>query len=415
MKFKLSVFLFLFIIFNSCKVQQKTAEANQNTGLKTDLEYLASEKLEGRETGSEGEALAAQYIIDRFNKLGIKPINGKEFKQRFSKKVKANPHATEPSEDDFEIIGHNVIGFIDHGANQNIIIGAHYDHLGYGHEGSLYKGEEAIHNGADDNASGVVALLDLAEKLKNKTNQNNNYIIIAFSGEEKGLLGSNFFVKSTWFDIDKANYMINMDMVGRLNDDRQLAVYGTGTSPSWHPTIEKIKEPSFKFKFEESGVGPSDHTSFYLKNIPVLHFFTGQHKDYHKPSDDAHLINYNGINDVSIFIEKIIDKLNSAGKLEFTKTKDESEDVPRFKVTLGVVPDYLFDGKGMRIDGVSEGKPAFRASLKEGDVVVKLGEHEVVDMMSYMRALSKFTAGESTTVTVQRGENQITKEITFNK
>ena len=160
-------------------------------------------------------------------------------------------------------------------------------------------------------------------------------------GEELGLLGSNYFVKNPTIDIKTVNYMINMDMVGRLNNERSLAIYGLGTSPIFKQTIKSNNE-DFKIIENESGVGPSDHTSFYLQDIPVLHFFTGQHSDYHKPSDDSNLINYFGMELISNYIYSIISDLDDNGKLSFKKTKNESQDVPRFKVTLGVIPDYLF-------------------------------------------------------------------------
>ena len=164
----------------------------------------------------------------------------------------------------------------------------------------------------------------------------------------------------------------------------------------------------------ESGVGPSDHTSFYLQNIPVLHFWSGTHADYHKPSDDENLINYDGEIQIVNFIKNIIRKTDAADKLTFTKTKDDNnEDAPKFKVTLGVVPDYAFDGEGMRIDGVTEGKPASNAGLKPGDIVIQLGEEKVADMMSYMRALSKFTKGQTTKVKVKRGGEVVERDVTF--
>ena len=190
-------------------------------------------------------------------------------------------------------------------------------------------------------------MLNLAGKLK-KENTNNNYLFMAFSGEEMGLLGSNYFVKNATVDANKINYMINMDMVGRLKDST-LAVYGTGTSPIWRQTISSLND-DFNLVEKESGVGPSDHTSFYLNDIPVLHFFTGQHEDYHKPSDDQELLNYDGMYQISDYIFSIVSDLDNNGKLVFKKTINESESAPRFKVTLGVIPDYLFEGKGMRID-----------------------------------------------------------------
>ena len=153
-----------------------------------------------------------------------------------------------------------------------------------------------------------------------------------------------------------------MDMVGRLNEEKSLAVYGLGTSPIFKQTIKSNNEV-FKIIENESGVGPSDHTSFYLQDIPVLHFFTGQHENYHKPSDDSDLINYEGLDLISNYIFSIISDLDDNGKLPFRKTKNESQESPRFKVSLGVIPDYLYDGKGMRIDGVSSGRPAEKAGF----------------------------------------------------
>ncbi len=169
----------------------------------------------------------------------------------------------------------------------------------------------------------------------------------------------------------------------------------------------------FKLIENESGVGPSDHTSFYLANIPVLHFFTGQHEDYHKPGDDSEKLNYQGMETISDYIFDIISDLDDNGKLAFRKTKNESEITPRFKVGLGVIPDYLFDGKGMRIDGVSEGRPAKKGGLLKGDIVIQLGDSIVTDMMSYMKALSVFDTGDKTTVMVKRGNKEVRSVIEF--
>jgi len=206
--------------------------------------------------------------------------------------------------------------------------------------------------------------------------------------------------------------MINMDMVGRLKADSTLAVYGVGTSPRFKQSL-MANNTRFKLIEKESGVGPSDHTSFYLSDIPVLHFFTGQHEDYHKPGDDSDKLNYEGMEAISNYIFDVISDLDKAGKLQFRKTKNESEETPRFKVGLGVIPDYMFDGKGMRIDGVSEDKPAQKAGLQKGDIVIKLGDSTIVDMMSYMRALSVFNEGDSTKVIVDRNGKQIEVDLKF--
>jgi aminopeptidase YwaD len=314
-----------------------------------------------------------------------------------------------------EKTGHNVLGYIDNNAKQTVVIGAHYDHLGYGEEGSLYRGERAIHNGADDNASGTAGLIELARILKASNYKSNNYLFIAFSGEEMGLLGSNHLVKHFPMPVEQVNYMLNMDMIGRLKpSDPVLIINGAGTSPEWNPAISAIVIDGVKPKTTESGVGPSDHTSFYLKDIPVLHFFSGTHDDYHKPSDDEHKINYAGQQKIMEFMLQIIAKLDTKGEIAFTKTNDSAnEDAPRFKVTLGVVPDYGFDGEGMRIDGVSDGKPAQKAGLRAGDIVMQIGDHKVVDMMSYMKALGKFAKGDKTTVKVKRGDQLLDQAIEF--
>jgi len=402
--------LVLFLSLLGCKQEHTT----QNKILE-DVTFLADDKLEGRQTGTEGEKAAAAYLVQRFQELDLEPKGTDGYIQMFNFKPKTNPHEdvkfTEVLSDS-TIVGRNVLGFIDNKSDQTIVIGAHYDHLGYGGEGSLFRGDEkAIHNGADDNASGVALMLNLASKLR-ATNVNNNYLFIAFSGEEMGLLGSNYFVKNATIDVAKMNYMINMDMVGKMNADSTLAVYGVGTSPRFKQALTANNQ-FFKLVENESGIGPSDHTSFYLGDVPVLHFFTGQHEDYHKPGDDASKLNYEGMNMISDYIFDIITDLDSNGKLSFRKTKNESEETPRFKVGLGVVPDYLFDGKGMRIDGVSDDKPAQKAGLQKGDVVVKLGDSTVVDMMSYMRALSVFEKGNKSKVLVLRDGKEVIFDISF--
>lgn len=308
----------------------------------------------------------------------------------------------------------NVVGMIDNGASNVVVIGAHLDHLGWGEEGSLHRGEKAIHNGADDNASGIAVMLQLARDLAEMDQaRGNDYLFIAFSGEEKGLYGSNHWTKNPTVPIAELNYMINLDMVGRLDTSNVIGINGVGTSPAWDE-VNRVLAGGLKVKATTSGIGPSDHTSFYLQGVPAIHFFTGTHADYHKPSDDEEKVNYDGMLRVARFIESLITTLNDDGKLAFAKTEEvNTENTPRFKVTLGVVPDYLYDGKGMRIDGLTEGKPAANAGLKVGDVVVKLGAIEVTDMMAYMKALSQFNKGDTTKVKVLRAGKEEEAEVTF--
>lgn len=384
--------------------------------MQEDVTILASDSLHGRKTGSKYEKVAASYIAKRFEDLGIQPKGTDGFLQKFTYKASKNPHQeaefTSETTDSTQT-GENVIAYLDNHAENTVVIGAHYDHLGMGGEGSLYREGPAIHNGADDNASGVAVMLHLADTLQSpNAPKKNNYLFIAFSGEEEGLLGSNYFVKNPTIDTKKVTYMLNMDMVGRLNAENTLAVYGVGTSPIFKQVVN-ANAGDLNISENESGVGPSDHTSFYLADIPVLHFFTGQHEDYHKPTDDTEKINFKGMKTVSNYIFSIIKDLDSQPKLVFKKTKNESEVVPDFKVTLGVVPDYLFSGKGMRIDGISEDRPAQKAGLQKGDVVVKMGDFEVSDMMSYMKSLSKFEKGQTVMVTVERNGKPMEVEVTF--
>lgn len=380
--------------------------------MKQDIETLASDEMEGRETGTPGEALAAEYIIKRMKEIGLEPAgDSTTYKQRFSKQIKSNPHADVPAEDDPIIVGYNVVGHIDHGAAHTIVLGAHYDHLGYGGEGSLHTGDKEVHNGADDNASGVASILYMADRLKDDQYADHNYLIIAFSGEEKGLWGSNYFAKNHTLSDGEINMMVNLDMVGRLNEERQIAIHGVGTSPGFSDLIDHENTYELKVNKEESGIGPSDHTSFYLEEIPVLSFFTGQHEHYHKPGDDAHLINYNGLYDLSHFVLDIVDEINE--ELPFTKTKDESQETPDFKVTLGVIPDYLYSDKGMRIDGTRDGRPAANAGMIKGDIVVQMGDLEIVDMMTYMKALGAFEPDTTVQVTFIRDGVKMTKPVTF--
>lgn len=317
--------------------------------------------------------------------------------------------------DDNERVGHNVIAFIDNGAPSTVAIGAHYDHLGWGESGgSLHRGEPAIHNGADDNASGVALMLELANYLNRQSDLQNNYLFIAFSGEELGLYGSKSFVKNATIDTASLNYMLNFDMVGRLDEENKMAVNGVGTSPTFKEICTSISAGNLTIKTTESGMGPSDHASFYLANIPVLHFYTGNNPDYHKPEDDPHLINYTGMKQIYDYTISLVNELDDDGVFEFQATKDDNnKNAPKFSVTLGVVPDYMFDGEGMRIDGVTEGKPASNAGIKTGDIVKKMGSIDITDMMSYMTALSKFKKGETTIVLVEREKEIVELTVTF--
>ena len=417
--FIFSCCLFLQFQFTSIHGQEQETANSINTErelqqIQIDVAFLSSDLLEGRETGKEGEDMAAKYLVMRFEELGLQPkgTDGSWY-HTFDFNFNSNPHLKEGE----PRTGKNVVAALDNEAEEWIVVGAHFDHLGYGHFGSRYTGEEKkIHNGADDNASGVAAMLYLAEHLKASKATNFNYLFIGFSGEEMGLFGSKNYTMTPTIDLSKVNYMLNMDMIGRLNEEKVLAISGAGTTPIWKEELAKIEVNDIQIKTSDSGVGPSDHTSFYLKDIPVLHFFTGQHTDYHKPEDDSHLVNYEGIYDISQFMLQLIENVDDKGKLEFTKTKDESEGrkVSKFKVTLGVMPDYVSTEEGgMRVDSVIEGRPASEAGMKDGDVIIQMGDMEVKDIYDYMEGLAQFKAGDKTTIKVKRGKEEVKLKVQF--
>ena len=311
----------------------------------------------------------------------------------------------------------NVVGLLDNGAQFTVVIGAHYDHLGLGEDGNsmIRGGQPEIHNGADDNASGTASMIELAFQLKGNKAKHYNYLFIGFSAEELGLNGSKYFVENPTISLNTVNYMINMDMVGRMNDStKTITVGGYGTSPSWQSMIAAVKKKTFTIKFDSSGTGPSDHTSFYRKDIPVLFFFTGLHTDYHKPSDDADKINYVGMSQIVRFIQEMIQNDKTPNKLVFTKTREQQTSTStRFSVSMGIMPDYSYGGTGVRVDGVSDNRPAKKAGIVGGDVVKQLGDYKTSSVEAYMQALSKFKKGDKTTAVVLRGEKELNFEIVF--
>ncbi len=306
----------------------------------------------------------------------------------------------------------NVIGYLNFNAPNTVILGAHFDHLGYGEDGNSLDGQGQIHNGADDNASGTAALIELGRLLQTTGAHNNNYLFIAFSGEELGLFGSKYWLEHPSKNIIP-NYMVNMDMVGRYDSSRKLTIGGYGTSPVWGNVFSTTTDANLVVKLDSSGSGPSDHASFYRKDIPVLFFFTNSHPDYHKATDDWDKINYDGELEIVKYIDHIIEATNDKGKLAFTKTRDQEARNMSLPVTLGVVPDYAYSGTGMRIDAVSKGKLAERIGLQAGDVLLQLGDYKFVDVMTYMTALQHFKKGDKTTLRIKRGDAEKTFDVQF--
>ncbi|MBX2891880.1 MAG: M20/M25/M40 family metallo-hydrolase [Saprospiraceae bacterium] len=383
--------------------------------LKKHVTYLASDKLKGRGTGTEEERKAAAYLAKQFKKIGLAPKgdNGTYF-HHFTFKKPSDPHGG-VAENAPVIASRNVAAYLDNGAEHTIVIGAHYDHLGLGHDHNSLDANPSgkIHNGADDNASGTAGAVELARYFaQNGVKERHNFLFLCFSGEELGLLGSKKYTENPTIDLSKVNFMVNMDMIGRLNAEKRLVVGGVGTAPDFVPTLNGMKG-DLSIKLDSSGIGPSDHTSFYLKNIPVLFLFTGQHADYHKPTDDVDKVNFSGQKQVLEYAARIIESLDKKPKLTFQETKANQENTPRFKVTLGIMPDYTWEGEGVHVDGVTDGKPAAKAGIKKGDVITALGEHSVSNVQEYMKALAAFQKGDSTTVRVKRNGAEQALPVTF--
>lgn len=396
---------FLYLALSAC------AQIDEGR-IKQHIRILAADSMQGRGAGSLGESMAATYIEKQFKKMKLTP-RGEENSYLQPFPFKGGVHGTGG-----DGIAHNVVAYLDNDAAYTIVIGAHYDHLGLGENGSSLDANPLgkIHNGADDNASGVAGLMELAQYFqKNKAKEKYNFIFIAFSGEELGLFGSKYFTEHPSIDLSAVNYMINLDMIGRLDPQtKSLAVSGTGTSPVWENELKKLSDENLKIKTDSAGIGPSDHTSFYLKNIPVLHFFTGSHSDYHKPSDDWEKINFAGEKAVLQLIVKLVEDLNATPKLAFLPTKNKSMSSARsFKVTMGVMPSYTSSEEGLKVDGVSDGKPAQKAGILTGDLIVQIGELPIKDIQAYMAALSKFEKGQTVPVKVRRNSEVVTVMVTF--
>lgn len=308
-------------------------------------------------------------------------------------------------------VGINVAGYWDNGAETTVVIGGHYDHLGFGGAGSRSPGEQVIHPGADDNASGTAGVLEAARFLVNSDLKKHNYIFMAFTAEEKGLIGSRYFADGDTYDMGKVNYMLNFDMLGRL-DDYNLSLIGTGTTPSWDAAIDQAAPAHFNIRKSPGGLGGSDHTSFYRKNIPVLFFFTGIHDDYHRPGDTPDKVNYQGTYEILEFSYDLMRVLEAEDRLAFTPTQAiDSQRRRAGGVTLGLMPDHAYDAVGLKIQAVIEDRPAHKAGIQNGDVIIRIDDEEIREIQTYMRALGNLQAGRIAQITVKRGEQELTFEV----
>ena len=305
-------------------------------------------------------------------------------------------------------------------ADETIVVGAHYDHVGRGGPGSFVPGSNEIHNGADDNASGTVSLLEIARRLAGRQEKLPRRIVfVAFTGEEMGLFGSARYTKEPVFPLDKTIAMINMDMVGRLQNDK-LTIFGAGTSPVWNDMLTRLGKAShFELSLKPEGMGPSDHQSFFLKQIPVLHFFTGSHGDYHRPSDDWDKINIPGTERIVDLIEKLVIELASQPErpqyIAVKGTAQISDRPAGSRPYFGSVPDFGTEQPGYALSGVVPGGPAEKGGLKAGDRIVQLGQHRIENLSDFDDALRKFSPGETVDVAVMRGEERVLLKVVLDR
>lgn len=377
------------------------------------VRVLADDALEGRMAGSDGERCAGDYIAARFQELGLEPAGVDGYFQEVPLASVLNPHAPGGT-------GRNVVALLPGSdpalRDQYVIVGAHYDHLGSGGINSLAPGVEDVHNGADDNASGVAALLDVATRLTREPPAR-SVLLLAFTGEESGLLGSAFWTGHSTMPLEDAVAMLNMDMVGRL-EDGPLIVYGTGTAREWEPLLDELgRALDVEMSYQPEGYGPSDHTSFYTRDVPVLHFFTNTHEDYHRPSDDWEKIDVAGLQTVSTLVartaRRIADAPQRLALVRGVGQPQQQADSRGFGAWLGTVPDYAAVERGVRIGGVTPGSPGEAAGMKAGDILIGMGGREIADLQGMTDVLRSHKPGETVELVVLRDGTELRLQATL--
>lgn len=379
--------------------------------LQQHIEFLSSDELGGRYPGTEGDRLAAEYILGQFTRSGLTPEADGGF-QYFSV-------TTSIPEQGEETVTMNVVASIKGNdpelKNEYIVIGAHYDHLGKGGEGtgSRKPGSLVVHPGADDNASGVAAMIEIAEKLASeRENIRRSFIFAAFGAEEKGLLGSSWFTRNPVVELESIKAMINLDMVGRKNEDGIVQIGGVGSSSEGEEIVAGLASGhGFNTRLMQAGIGPSDHASFYINDIPVFFVTTGPHPEYHTPADTAGLINYEGLQRIAYFVTDLALELGNRDQhLTFTTSGpgvSAREGHGGREVSLGIMPDFaaVVSG-GLRADYVTPERPADLGGMKQGDIIVAINGKAVNDIHDYMDRLNQLSIGDIINVEVLRGDKR---------
>jgi hypothetical protein len=384
-----------------------------------DIKFLSDARLAGRLTGSAGADTAAAYLARRFAAVGLQPAAGGWFQPfPIERDAPAAQHAHVAG-----LTGRNVIGLLPgHDPvlrNQCIILGAHYDHLGLGGFGGLDPDSTGkVHNGADDNASGAAMLIEVAQRLA-ATPTARTVVFIAFSGEELGLLGSEYYVKHPVYPLSTTLAMINLDMVGRLRQKR-LIVYGAQTAKEFPKLLDSLNwYAGFDLKAQGDGYGPSDQSSFYAAGRPVLHFFTDLHEDYHRTTDDWEKINVEGFGQVATFVTGALTALANRTRpltpvaVPPAPVLTAAPASPGYGAYLGTVPDMTDSPEGVRLLGVRAGSPAEQAGLRGDDIITRIGDMDVRDLEGMTVALRSHKPGDTVDIVVRRGAQTLTLHATL--
>ena len=400
---------------------QAAAQDSASTRLLDDIKYLSDDRLTGRLTGTPGADSAGAYIARRFREVGLTPPVGGWF-QTFVVSAKAPAADHGPPE---ELKGRNVVGIL-RGREKKlraeaVVVGAHYDHLGLGGPFALDPDSTgAVHNGADDNASGIAALLEIARTLAIRPPAR-TVVFVAFSGEELGLLGSSYYVKHPSVAIDRTVAMVNLDMVGRLRNNR-LIVYGTATAKEFPALLDSLdRRAGFDLKARGDGYGPSDQSSFYAVRRPVLHFFTDLHEDYHRSTDDWPKINADGLRRVAALaiqtVAALADRRTPLTFVDVPITAHAGGPVltPGYGAYLGTVPDMSGTPGGVRLTAVRAGSPAEQAGLRGDDIITRIGDMDVPDLQAMTDALRAHKPGDVVNIVVRRGDSTATVRATLGR
>jgi len=379
--------------------------------VRRDVEYFASDNLEGRGTGTPGQDSAAAYAARRYAALGLKPYSA-GYLQHYTARSAMLAHNGGPS----ELSSQNVVAYLPGTdarlRNEIVVIGAHLDHLGRSTAGALDpEAKDAIRNGADDNASGSAAVLELARLISARPLRR-TVVFVNFSGEELGLLGSQYFVDHSPVPVDSIVAMLNFDMVGRMRGD-SLIVYGLGTAKEMGALLDSANAPlRLSISRMPDGFGPSDHSSFYARNVPVLHFFSNLHEDYHRATDDADKINAAGEARIISLAERVAREIDRRdARLSFVRmaAPPPVSAGSGSNVYLGSIPDMAApEGvNGLKLTGVRAGSPADSGGLKGGDIIVEFGGKAVSDLQTYSDALYSYKPGDIVDVVVVRGTERV--------